>query len=119
MNLQFSKFNPLRGDTIVLSKFCGIPAAKRAKLSRSSTNARARGEEALVGQFSLVRIDDKMQVKKREPKYPVMSKAITEFVLEGWYTGAPVTRHGCYQKAMELCEIDGLFYKQHIDPKKI
>ena len=116
--INLSKFKPLRGDNVILSKFCGVPPSKRSKLARSSANAKARGEDSLVGHFTMVNIGDRMQVRNRGPKYPEMSKTVTDFILQGWYSGMPVSRHDCYQKAMEACDKDGDFFRQYIDPKK-
>ena len=80
---KLSKFNELRGENVVLSMYSGIPAAKRAKLSRKSNNAKARGAKCSSGSFFLVNRKDKMQVRKRGPKYKGMSKTITDFILEG------------------------------------
>ena len=41
--VDLSRFKPLRGDTVVLSKFCNVPATKRAKLARHSRQAREEG----------------------------------------------------------------------------
>ena len=58
--VNLSKFKHLVGDKVVLSKFCGVPSAKRAKLSKSSSNARARGEVSKSGWFTNVNVGDKM-----------------------------------------------------------
>ena len=117
--VNLDKFKSLRGKNFVLSQFCGVPSAKRAKLARMSAQARARGEDSKVGRFSQVNAVQKMQTRRRPVKYPKMSKVLTDFILEGWYSGAPVTRHGCYQKAMEVCEEAGGFYNQYINPNKV
>ena len=116
--VNLSKFKHLVGDKVVLSKFCGVPSAKRAKLSKSSSNARARGEVSKSGWFINVNVGDKMQVPGRRSKYPVMSKIITDFVLEGWHSGTPVTRQGCYHKVLEVAEKGGKFFNQYLDPSK-
>ena len=36
-----------------------------------------------------------------------MAKIVKEFILVGWYSGIPVTRHGCYETTMEKCVIVG------------
>jgi len=100
--VKLDKFKLLSGNNYILSQFCGIPASKRAKLARNSAQALARGEQSSAGIFSQVRVKDKMQVRKRGTKYPLMTKAVTDFILEGWYSGTPVTRHGCYQKVMVI-----------------
>lgn len=46
--VNLERYRELRGDTVVLSAFCGVPAAKRAKLARKSKAARARGERNLA-----------------------------------------------------------------------
>ena len=107
--VNIDQFKDLRGNTIVLTQYCGVHSAKRAKLARVSAQALARGEKPKVGQFSKVVAVQKMQPRKRGVKFPVMSKAVTDFVLEGWYSGTPVTRHGCYQEIMDLCEEGGAF----------
>ena len=116
--IDLTKFKPLRGDNVTLSKFCGLPPSKRSRLARASANAKARGEESLVGKFTLVNLKDKMQVRNRGPKYPEMSKTVANFILQGWHSGSPVTRHDCYQKAVETCKKNGAFFKQYVDPKK-
>ena len=80
--VNLSKFSELRGENIVLSKFSGIPSAKRAKLSRKSRNADARRVKCLSWSFSLVNRNDKMQGRKRGPKYKAMSKIILDFIQE-------------------------------------
>ena len=52
--VDLSKYKVLRGHTVVLSAFCGVPAAKRAKLARKAKEAKARGEECKTGKFDLV-----------------------------------------------------------------
>ena len=116
--VNLRKYRVYRGDSIVLSKFCGIAPSKRAKLCRQAVNARARGEEPKGGKFSLVNEMDKMQVRDRKPKYLHVTKSVRDFILEGWYSGTPRTRHGCYLMAMESCEKDGGFYQQYVDPNK-
>ena len=36
-----------------------------------------------------------------------MAKIVKEFILVGWYSGTPVTRHECYETGMEKCVIVG------------
>ena len=78
--VDLSRFKPLRGDTVVLSKFCNVPAAKRAKLARHSRQARERGVVSEEGIFKLVNISDKMQVVSRQKKYRAMSDSLTEYI---------------------------------------
>ena len=108
--IDLSKYRELKGDTVVLSKFSGIPAAKRAKLSRRATHAEARGEKSVGGAFSILNRGDKMQVRLRKSKYQEMAKKVTDFILVGWYSGTPVTRHGCYETVMETCVVGSDFY---------
>ena len=70
--LKLSKFRQLRGDNIVLSKYCGVPPSKRAKLVRVCESATARGEVSSVGNFSIVYCDDKMQFVTWKLKYKSM-----------------------------------------------
>ena len=70
--LKLSNFRQLRGDNIVLSKYCGVPPSKRAKLVRVCKSARARGEVSSVGNFSIVHCDDKMQFITWKLKYKSM-----------------------------------------------
>ena len=102
--IDVTKYRELKGDNVILSKFCGLPPAKRAKLAKKSSQAKARGVKPIGGMFSLVNQGDKMQIKSRAPKYQEMPKSITEFILQGWYTGTPFTRQGCYQTVIELSE---------------
>ena len=81
--LKLSKFRELTGDNIVLSKYCGVPPAKRARLAKKTLNAAARGETSFVGVFSLVNESVKMQVGGRYLKYPEMSKRIQDYILTG------------------------------------
>ena len=105
--IDLSKYRELKGDNVMLSKFCGIPAAKRAKLSKRTMHAQARGENSVGGIFSLVNSGDKIQVRMWSAKYREMAKIVKEFILVGWYSGTPVTRHVCYETAIEKCVIVG------------
>ena len=116
--VNLSKFLPLRGKSVVLSKFCGVPPAKRAKLARKSAQAQARDEKSEVGNFTLVNKSVKNQYKARLSKYPAMVKKITDFVQWGWHSGAPVTRQACYMKAKEFCTEGDRFWKQYVNPEK-
>ena len=78
--VDLSRFKPLRGDTVVLSKFCNVPAAKRAKLARHSRQARERGVVSEEGIFKIVNRTDKMQVVSRQKKYRAMSDSLTEYI---------------------------------------
>ena len=81
--VDLSKYIELRGDNVVLSKFCGLHPSKRAKLANKSANARARGENSAIGSFTLLNENNKMQIRNRTPKYAEMYKEITEFILIG------------------------------------
>ena len=52
--VNLEKFSPLRGDCVVLSSFCRIAPAKRARLARASSHAQARGEISSVGKYCFV-----------------------------------------------------------------
>ena len=67
--IDLSKFRELNGDNVILSKFCGIPPARRARLSKRSANAQARGEKTLGGIVSIENKGDKMHVGLISPKY--------------------------------------------------
>ena len=116
--LRLTKFSELSGENVVLSKYCGIPAAKRARLAKKTKNALVRGETSVVGVFSSVKIPDKMQVRGRRVKYNIMCKKITDYILTGWHSGAPVSRQACYTKCRLWCNKDDEFYKQYVDPNK-
>ena len=81
--LNLSEFRCLRGENVVLSSFCGIPAAKRAKLAKKSKAADARGDVNPAGRFSILNKLDKRQEQLRAVKYPAMAKVITDYILEG------------------------------------
>ena len=93
--VDLSKFKKLRSGNIVLTKFCGIPPSKRAKLARLSSNAKSRGEKSEYGRFTIVNRRDKRQLRERYVKYPEVSKHMTQFILEGWYSGSPVSKQAC------------------------
>ena len=61
-------------------KVCNVPAAKRAKLARHSSQARERGVVSEEGIFKLVNISDKMQVVSGQKKYRAMSDSLTEYI---------------------------------------
>ena len=52
--LKLTKFRELKGDCVVLTKYCDVPPAKRAKLARLTRCAKARGEMAAVGNFTII-----------------------------------------------------------------
>lgn len=81
--VDLSKWKMLRSENVVLSKFCGIPPSKRAKLGRSCSNARAKGVNSVVGSFSVVKMNDKLQLRNRSSKFPGMFKKISDFVIIG------------------------------------
>ena len=81
--VELSKWKMLRSENVVLSKFCCIPTSKHAKLGRSSSNARAKGLKSVVESFSFVKMNDKLQVRKRSSKFPEMFKKISNFVIIG------------------------------------
>ena len=107
--LNLSRFSSLRGKKVVLSSLSGVAPSKRAKLARDSLSAEARGENSKTGEFTLVNKNTKRQYKGRAVKFSKMTKAITDFVIRSWYSGAPVTRQGCYMKAKEMCVNGDLF----------
>ena len=94
--VNLSKYKELRGENVVLSSFCGVPAAKRARLARKSANASARGEVSVAGVFTLVNKHCKKQIRDKYIKYPETAKHVTDYILQAWYSGSPVSRQGCY-----------------------
>ena len=81
--VDLSKWKMLRSENDVFSKFCGIPPSKRAKLGRSSSNARTKGLESVVGSFSVGKMNDKLKVRKRSSKFPEIFKKISDVVIIG------------------------------------
>ena len=117
--LKLTKFRELAGDTVVLSKYCGVPPAKRSALARKADNASFRGETAPTGTFTLVNKTDKSQwTRGRKAKFPAMTRKIMDYILHGWHSGAPVSKLSCYTKCREWCKKDGDFFKQYVDPAK-
>ena len=116
--VDLSKYQPLRGENVVLSAFCGIPASKRAKLARRSLASVARGQVSKIGRFSIVNQVDKRQEGSRIGKFAKMERYITDFVLQGWHSGSPVTRQGCYMVARKISKKEDMFWKQYLDPSK-
>ena len=116
--VDLSRFRMLRGESVVLSMFSGVQPAKRAKLARSSWCALNRGQASKYGRYCNMNKNAKRRYRPRQKKFPVMTEKITEFVLEGWYSGTPVTRSSCYDRMKEISVEGDKFYKQHIDPKK-
>ena len=78
-------------------------------MARNYRSAEARGEGSKVGIFTNINKTNKREEKKRYQKYPLMTKHITDFVLQGWYSGSPVTRHACYKVAREMNVIGDKF----------
>ena len=103
---------------MVLTRFCGVPPAKRAKLARASMCARVRGEVSSAGKFTIVNAVDKMQTRGRPSKFPEMSRNLKNYIVQGWYSGTPVTRQACYMKCREWSKKGSLFFKQYVDPDK-
>ena len=103
---------------MVLSQFCKVAPAKRAKLARKSLQAKARGETSDTGKFSLLNKYDKRQNELRPVKYPEMHKLVTEYILYGGHSGTPVTRQACYMKIFEFSGGAGIFYNQYLNPEK-
>ena len=116
--LKLSKFRELRGDCVVLSRFCSVPPAKRAKLAKKTGSAVARGEASIFGFFTIVNKKDKMQTRGRHIKYPEMTKKIIDYIMVGWHSGAPVSRQGCYMKCREWAIKGTSFYGQYLDPAR-
>ena len=116
--LKLSKFSTFSGKNVVLSRFCGVPPAKRSKLARKTLNAEARGEVPAVGNFSIVNRFDKMQLKGRPLKYPEMSRRITDYIMLGWHSGSPVSRQSCYIKCREWSKKGDAFYNQYLNYNK-
>ena len=108
--VDFSRYFELRGENMVLSKLCGVPSAKRARLARNTSNPKARGEKPVMGSFSPVNHSDKMQARDRTAKFPEMCKMLTEFILFGWHTGSPVSREACYTNIRVMCKKESGFY---------
>ena len=116
--LKLSKFRELRGDCVVLSRFCSVPSSKRAKLARKTSNAMARGESSEFGLFSIVNKRDKMQTRGRHIKYPEMTQKVIHYIIVGWHSGAPVSRQACYMKVREWVKKGSAFYAQYLDPAR-
>ena len=116
--VSLEKWRLLRGDNVVLSEFCNVAPAKRARLARTSLQAKARGETSALGKFSLLNKPDKRQNELRPVKYPEMYKKVTEYILYGWHSGAPVTRQACYMKIFEFSGGAGMFWNQYLNPEK-
>ena len=116
--VSLEKWRILRGDNVILSEFCKIGPSKRAKLARTSLQAKARGESSAIGKFSLLNKRDKRQSELRPVKYPEMYNKVTEFILYGWHSGTPVTRQACYMKIFEFSDGAGDFYDQYLNPEK-
>ena len=82
--VDLERFRELRGKNVVLSAYCGVPAAKRAKLAKRSKAADARGVPNPAGSFTILNRLDKRQENLRAVKYPEMTKAITKYIMTGW-----------------------------------
>jgi len=82
-NVSLKKWRLLRGDSVVLSEFCKVAAAKRARLACKSLQGKARGETSALGKFYLLNKNDKRQIELRPVKYPEMHKRVSEYILYG------------------------------------
>ena len=116
--VSLEKWRLLRGDSVVLSEFCKVAPAKRARLARKSLQAKACGETSAFGKFSILNKHDKRPNELRPVKYPEMYKRVTEYILYGWHSGTPVSRQACYMEIFEFSGGAGIFYNQYICPEK-